>query len=40
VVVKNQHKAMIQKIIQEIFSKITEPLENQPPNFLHPRCGG
>jgi hypothetical protein len=40
VVVKNQHKAMVQKIIQEIFSKITEPLENQPPNFSHPRCGG
>jgi hypothetical protein len=40
VVVKNQHKATVQKIIQEIFSKITKPLENQPPNFPHPRCGG
>lgn len=40
VVVKNQHKAAVQKTVQGIFNKITEPLENQPPNFPHPRCGG
>jgi hypothetical protein len=40
VVVKNQNKKSVQKTIQGIFNKIIEPLENQPPNFPHPRCGG
>jgi hypothetical protein len=40
VVVENKNKATVQKAIQSIFRKISEPLENQPPNFPFPRCGG
>jgi hypothetical protein len=40
VVVKNEHKSSVQKAIQGIFRKITEPLEGQPENFPVPRCGG
>jgi hypothetical protein len=36
VVVKNEHKTAVQKSIQGIFRKITEPLENQPENFPTP----
>jgi hypothetical protein len=40
VVVENKNKTSVQKAIQSIFRKISEPLENQPPNFPFPRCGG
>jgi hypothetical protein len=40
VLVENKNKAAVQKAIQGIFRKISGPLENQPPNFPVPRCGG
>jgi hypothetical protein len=40
VVVKKEHREAVQKTIQGIFNKITEPLENQPVHFPQPRCGG
>jgi hypothetical protein len=40
VVVKKDNKLSVQNAIQDIFRKITNPLENQPENFPIPRCGG
>jgi hypothetical protein len=40
VIVKKENRTSVQKTIQGIFNKITEPLENQPAHFPIPRCGG
>jgi hypothetical protein len=40
VVVKTSDKATVQQTIKKLFAQIKNPLENQPPNFPKPRCGG
>jgi hypothetical protein len=40
VIVHKENKDDVTTEIQKIFNKIQEPLENQPPNFPVPRCGG
>jgi hypothetical protein len=40
VIVKTCDKEKVQEVIRSIFGKITNTLENQPPNFPRPRCGG
>jgi hypothetical protein len=38
IIVKKENRTSVQKTIQGIFHKITEPLENQPTYFPFPRC--
>jgi hypothetical protein len=40
IIVKKENRTSVQKSIQGILHKITEPLENQPTYFPFPRCGG
>jgi hypothetical protein len=40
IIVNTENKAKVIKIIQEIFGKITGPLENQPTDFPSPCCSG
>jgi hypothetical protein len=39
-IVKTNDKEKVHKTIQNFFGKITNDLENQPPDFPRPRCGG
>jgi hypothetical protein len=40
IVIKSSDKESVQRTIKKLFRQIQNPLENQPPNFPKPRCGG